>query len=886
MGNFNDHAAKGRTSPSDGFIATDAARLNTWMVEIASEARGLARPVGIRQWRVGANGALLVHPDASFHDFSVNAHGYGAIDLIRLLQGSDAEGAVRWGRDWLASHAGDGRLGRGGVQQEDEAEILDAVERLAMIEAMWDRSLPIAGTRAENYLASRQLNLTMENAEQLRWQPEARGFGEASEGAMVAALRDNEGTLVAIQLTFIDSSGKKSSLNPVRVTLRGPADWNRRGAVRFTTQGGGVSPKITICEGVEDALSARAAAAEHVWAVLGVGRIGTVGLPITVDQIVVVRDDDPPESPADFLLIRGLVRLLGQGVKVSVTKRPNEIAGEGHSLKDVNDLHRHDAALVKELLATASKPILKGEARDAAIDEASRLDSDAYEQGREKIARWLDWRVGTLDKSRASRIDERKQTSGDKGASIEDEPWEDPVTDLGAVLDEIVAELARYVVASTAFLHTVALWAAFSHALHREDLEIGVSPRLAIQSPMKRCGKTVLLEAIACLTPRPDMNSSISPASLFRVIDEEQVTVLIDEADLLLHRNVNPELLLILNAGHRKSTAYVRRIEKNDNGRQKQRRFNTFTAIAFAGIKQLPETLQDRSIVITLKRAFGGEVREHLVNGRSGILVDGRRKLARWRLDARSLPMIDRPIELSNRLGDNWYPLRQIAAVAGGEWPARAMAAALGNAHDDPNAEQNVTVALLQDIWQVFYDKKVVRMHTRFLVGELLGMSEGRWDEANRGKRINEYFLREHLADLLPKTKEALKTRRWRDGGGESLFGYTEDHLQDAWRRYLSREPPSKAGHDRADPSMGAQPDAPNATPDPSLDPEPNIEEPEAVHTTGARAGASETEDGKVESADEANSANGPSSVDEAKSPLPRGARGRRPRGNGADAPQ
>jgi hypothetical protein len=131
-----------------------------------------------------------------------------------------------------------------------------------------------------------------------------------------------------------------------------------------------------------------------VWAVLGVGRIGKVDLPIMVSEVVVVRDDDPPGSPADRLLIQGLVRLVGRGVMVSVTGRPDAIAGNGVGLKDVNDLHRHDPALVKELLATASKPALNGYAREAAIDEASRLDNDAYEQGREKIARWLGWRAG------------------------------------------------------------------------------------------------------------------------------------------------------------------------------------------------------------------------------------------------------------------------------------------------------------------------------------------------------------------------------------------------------------------------------------------------------------------------------------------------------------
>jgi putative DNA primase/helicase len=761
------------------------------MVDIAEEVRGEARQVGNGDWRVGANGALLVHADGSFHDFSANIHGYGAIELLKLLHAVDQAGALRLAQEWLKDHAGDARLGRNGGKHrdEDEADVLDAAERLAMIQAMWDRGQPIAGAPAEMYLQSRGLKPSAEDGEQLRWIAGARGFGAATEGAMVAALKDNEANLVAIQLTYIDSEGRKSAECPTRVTLRGPADWNRRAAVRFASMGTTGAAKLVICEGTEDALSARAAGADRVWAVLGVGRIGTIGLPSTVQDVVVVRDDDPPGSPADLALVRGLVRLLGRGVKVSVTARPDAIAGEGCGLKDANDLLQHDPELVRDLLAGAAKPTLSHEAaREAAIDEASRLGNDAYERAREPLAKLLDWRRPVLDGARAQRRKEREPANNASADTTAEEPWPDPVTDIRPVLFDIVYETKRYVVAPLHSIHTVALWSAQAHLLHREDLRVEIAPRLAIQSPVRGCGKTTLLEVVMCLAPRARMSGSISTAAVFRVIDAFKPTLGLDESDNLFQKGGNPDMLAVLNSGHRRSTAYVDRAVPREDGRFELARFSTFTGIAFAGIEQLPETLQDRSIVVVLKRATAAEAPEHLVNGTSAALVEARRKLARWALDLTALPEIDRPKELLNRAGDNWYAMRQIAALAAGKWPEYAMAAACSGDGDD----NGLIKALLDATWRAFAESRLARMETPALLEAIRGMDDGRWNEVCFGKPITEYFFSRQLGGVLTlNSPEARSARKWRVGK-DTKRGYALIHFADAWLRYLDgRLPPS-----------------------------------------------------------------------------------------------
>jgi hypothetical protein len=70
---------------------------------------------------------------------------------------------------------------------------------------------------------------------------------------------------------------------------------------------------------------ARAAGAPSVVVCGGVNSLGKVPLPPIVRSVVIARDADPVGSPADQDLYRGVVRRLGQNLKVGVTARPNDI---------------------------------------------------------------------------------------------------------------------------------------------------------------------------------------------------------------------------------------------------------------------------------------------------------------------------------------------------------------------------------------------------------------------------------------------------------------------------------------------------------------------------------------------------------------------------------
>ena len=84
---------------------------------------------------------------------------------------------------------------------------------------------------------------------------------------------------------------------------------------------------------------------------------------------------------------------------------------------------------------------------------------------------------------------------------------------------------------------------------------------------------------------------------MFRIIEEMQPTLLLDEADQMLADRSSP-LVAVLNSSHRKSSAYVMRTEEVLPGQLQPVRFSTWAAVMFAGIRELPPTLQDRSVVL------------------------------------------------------------------------------------------------------------------------------------------------------------------------------------------------------------------------------------------------------------------------------------------------
>jgi hypothetical protein len=418
------------------------------------------------------------------------------------------------------------------------------------------------------------------------------------------------------------------------------------------------------------------------------------------------------------------------------------------------------------------------------------------------------------------------------GWGAEVEQWPEAVEGK-VLLDELEGLLRRYVVLPKWAAETLALWVLHTYAFQLRE----VSTYIGIGSPEKRCGKTTLLSVLSELVHRPVVAANISSPAFFRVIEETQPTLLIDEADTFLQGN--DELRGILNSGYTRKTAYVVRVAwgswsqdgRWDRGREEERcygganssevldpsavptvdasgrgsegvsalalrpeawnaprpgqgqgsrlaRFSCWCPKVMAAIGRLPDTLADRCIVIEMQRKTAGERCERL---RTLDTSEVRRKCLRFVRDhegeiARAHP---EPIaSLNDRAGDIWEPLLVLADLAGGEWPLKGRNAAEGLTASAQETAPHVS--LLMDIFFVLMNAGGERIFSRELVAGLNRFGERPWAALRKGRQITELWLAQQLRPygIRPKTM-------WI--GESAAKGYEQVDFHEVLRRYVPR---------------------------------------------------------------------------------------------------
>src|SRR5262245_15751315 len=305
---------------------------------------------------------------------------------------------------------------------------------------------------------------------------------------------------------------------------------------------------------------------------------------------------------------------------------------------------------------------------DEWLDSLSRLSPVEYDQKRIAVAERIGIRVSTLDEE----VEKRKTKTGDHSETIlsEPEPWPSEIAG-SELLDQVERIFNLYVILPPGAAAMLALWTVHTYLLDGRD----VSPIVAVSSPEKRCGKTIVLELLQALVYRPLPAANVTAAAVFRSIESFQPTLLMDEADKFIRDN--EELRGVLNSGHRRRQAFVLRC---DGDNHEPRRFSTWCAKAIALIGRLPSTIEDRSIVINMRRKSRDEkvASIHQTLFLETAVIS--RKAARWAADnVEQLKLQDPtiPNPLNDRAADCWRPLLAIADLAGGGWPEIARQAVL-----------------------------------------------------------------------------------------------------------------------------------------------------------------------------------------------------------------
>jgi hypothetical protein len=317
-------------------------------------------------------------------------------------------------------------------------------------------------------------------------------------------------------------------------------------------------------------------------------------------------------------------------------------------------------------------------------------------------------------------------------------------------------------------------------------------PHLAITIPEKRCGKTTLLDLLTLIVPKPRPTTNISPAALYRVIEQEHPTLLMDESQSLVRRGseASETIREILNAGIGKNAKVIRCGGERFDTIQE---FSVYCPKVFALIGNLDGVLADRSLPVEMRRKTAGDdvkrFRSRVVEPQGKELHDA---LAGWAEENREkvAEAYDRlePFGIENdRMADLLMPLQAVMEAANPDLlPTLEEYATALEERDKATENQTIELQLLSACREIFKDVPHTPRNGKFLPTDylLLNLCERTdepWPTLLRGQPINA----ERLARLL--RVYGIRPGRNKE---QTERGYFAADFADAWGRYLPAYPP------------------------------------------------------------------------------------------------
>ena len=436
-----------------------------------------------------------------------------------------------------------------------------------------------------------------------------------------------------------------------------------------------------------------------------------------------------------------------------------------HSMKTVRDGVEYGKRSPIEIPDKAPPSALRQE-----ISALSKLDVLDRELERNRIAEKYDVRKSVIDQFLKGL--EKEKDAGTTEIVTPAVAWDSPV-DGGQLVESINNLIKKHIILQDDTSEAIATWVLLTYCYDA----FRILPLLGVVSPEKRCGKTTLLEVLHGLCNKAILASNISPPAVFRTIEKHQPTLLIDEADTFLKDN--EELRGVLNSGHTRAAAFVIRVQGDDHDPVK---FSTWAPKVVAMIGELPGTLQDRSVMVKLRRKAPGEKVAKLDLNYEKKCSEIRQKCQRWADDNISIlrtvaPKI--PETGNDRATDNWLPLFCIAQVCGGQWPELLKNSMIGGTDTD---DGTITIQLLSDIRDILKKDPNDGIFSETIIEALKQIEDHPWADWNRGKGLTQNGLARLLNPFGIRTKDIRL--------GRVKKGYEKKMFTDAFTRYLSPEPP------------------------------------------------------------------------------------------------
>ena len=316
-------------------------------------------------------------------------------------------------------------------------------------------------------------------------------------------------------------------------------------------------------------------------------------------------------------------------------------------------------------------------------------------------------------------------------------------------------------------------------------------PILYITSPVKECGKSTNLDWFKKYVCRPRMSGNITASSLFRTVEEQKPTMMIDELDSI-DDEMRRALSNLLNNGYQKSDdGHVMRVESTENGGHVPKSFDVYgpKIVSCIGANVFSDATASRAIHKRLGRKPKGKGRPPRI-----IHIDStdlRRKLLRWASDNSKLIekkiSMDLPIpeKLTDREANIWEGLFILSTFAGPIWEQRIYNAAIalsGSCKDDTVCMQEL---VLQHCQNYLLYKKLEKITSSELVNYI--------NQQNDWKEYPNQNLTPHkLASMLRDFGVFPEVIHFPEREGKKFRGYYAHTFDDAFKSYLSPPDPSE----------------------------------------------------------------------------------------------
>lgn len=241
------------------------------------------------------DGRLLIHSfgSADWRDVIDDLRARGLIDRDRAVASGPCNPAAR------------------GAEPSDR-------ERIETAQRLWSEARPLAGTLAEQHLRRRQVQVPSAGAD-LRHHsavPLAVYLGHGRRlPALLAGIRDPQGRLTAVEVTYLDRSGRRAEA--LRLSRKTIGVVRPSSAVRLDTP----ASELLVGEGVFTTLSARERFGLPGWALLSIRNLKTWRPPPGVERVLIAADRGRPGEAAASWLRRQLEDL-GVGSRVQLPPPP------------------------------------------------------------------------------------------------------------------------------------------------------------------------------------------------------------------------------------------------------------------------------------------------------------------------------------------------------------------------------------------------------------------------------------------------------------------------------------------------------------------------------------------------------------------------------------